>query len=86
MFGNLQSARGGGLRAQTYLLRWGVWPRHCRLLTVSARSFWCLQVEAQGVADLVRQPQPRFEVIKRHYPQVCTDWWKWHRRVAEGGL
>ena len=28
------------------------------------------QVEAQGVADLVRQPQPRFEVIKKHYPQV----------------
>ena len=29
-----------------------------------------LQVEAQGVADLVRQPQPRFELIKQHYPQV----------------
>lgn len=28
------------------------------------------QVEAQGVADLVRQPQPRFQLIKQHYPQV----------------
>lgn len=27
-------------------------------------------VEAQGVAHLVRQPQPRFELIKKHYPQV----------------
>ncbi len=27
-------------------------------------------VEDQGVADLVHQPQPRFEIIKQHYPQV----------------
>ena len=24
------------------------------------------------MADLVRQPQPRFDLIKRHYPQVCV--------------
>jgi hypothetical protein len=32
-------------------------------------------VEQEGVADLVRQPQPRFELIKQHYPQAsgaCT--------------
>lgn len=23
------------------------------------------------MADLVHQPQPRFEAIKKHYPQVC---------------
>ncbi|PRW59356.1 DEAD box RNA helicase isoform B [Chlorella sorokiniana] len=33
-------------------------------------------VEAQGVADLVHQPQPRFEVIKKHYPQVFYAWSK----------
>lgn len=39
-------------------------------LAVPWRPVCRLQVEAQGVADLVHQPQPRFELIKQHYPQV----------------
>ncbi|KAL4434285.1 hypothetical protein ABPG75_000726 [Micractinium tetrahymenae] len=31
-------------------------------------------VEAQGVADLVTQPQPHFVLIKQHYPQVFYCW------------